>query len=244
MPTTDDILGLPSGAQWLKADLHVHTPASSDMADRSATPEDVVRIAIEKGLDIIGITDHNTAEWCDRVRKAAKGTNLVVFPGVEISTHQGHVLALFDRTVSSSRIDDMLVDVGVPRDKIGSLDVATEKGIVEISTAIAKAEGVAIAAHADGPRGFLKTITVGAVRERAYLASDLWAMEILDASSRMEHQSGNRYPRRMTCLQSSDSHRLDDVASRYSFLKMDERSLSGLKLALIDPRNKGAAVGR
>ena len=68
-------------------------------------------------------------------------------------------------------------------------------------------------------------------------------MEVLDASLRDEYQSGTKpgYPRRMPCLQSSDSwaagadhHQLDGMSYRYSLLKMDERSLSGLKLALID----------
>ena len=77
MPTPNDILSLPSGAQWLKADLHVHTPASADIAEewKTATPADVVRIAIEKSLDIIAVTDHNTAAWCDDVRQAA-GRNI------------------------------------------------------------------------------------------------------------------------------------------------------------------------
>ena len=63
MSTPKDILDLPSGAQWLKADLHVHTPASADIAEKwkAATPADVVRIAIEKGLDIIAVTDQNVA---------------------------------------------------------------------------------------------------------------------------------------------------------------------------------------
>ena len=244
MPTPYDILNLPSGARWLKADLHVHTPASLDMDEKwnTATAADVVRIAIEKGLDMIGITDHNTAAWCDLVRQAAVGTSLTVFPGVEISTPQGHLLALFDSTVPTSYIEDLLVTVGIPRDQFGSLEAATEDGIVDVSAAIGKAGGVAIAAHADGSRGFLKMINVGTERQRTYVAQDLWAMEILDTSSREEHQSGNRYPRRMTCLQSSDCwpkgadrHQLDGMASRYSFLKMDERSISGLKMTLIDP---------
>ena len=244
MPTFDDIQNLSSGARWLKADLHVHTPASLDMDEKwnTATAEDAVRIAIEKGLDLIGITDHNTAEWCDSMRQAAKGTALTVFPGVEISTPQGHLLALFDSNVPASVIEDLLVTVGIPRDQFGSLEAATENGIVDVSTAITRAGGVAIAAHADASRGFLKMINVGAERQRAYLAQDLWAMEILDTSSRNEHQSGTRYDRRMTCLQSSDCwpkgadhHQLDGMASRYSFLKMDEKSISGLKLSLIDP---------
>lgn len=244
MPTPNDLVELPSGAQWLKADLHVHTPASHDIADewKSATPEDVVQIAIEKGLDIIAITDHNTAGWCDSVRQAAEGTELAVLPGVEISTPQGHLLAIFDNDVSSSHIEDCLVSVDILRDKFGSLEVATQEGIVGVSAAIAKFGGVAIAAHADAKRGFLNMITVGAECRRAYLSQDLWAIEILDASSKNQHQSGTYYPRSMTCLQSSDSwgkgadrHQLDGIAYRHSFLKMDEKSLSGLKLALIDP---------
>ena len=115
MPTPIDIMNLPSGAQWVKADLHVHTPASSDIDEKwkTATPADVVRIATEKGLDVIGITDHNTAAWCDLVRLAAAGTDLVVFPGVEISTPQGHLLALFNNDVPSSHIEDLLVTVGI-----------------------------------------------------------------------------------------------------------------------------------
>ena len=244
MSNPNEIINMPSGAQWLKADLHVHTPASSDMDKKwdTATAEDLVRIAIEKGLDVIGITDHNIAAWCDSVCQAAEGTTLTVFPGVEISTPQGHLLALFDSSVPGSKIEDLLVTVGIERDQFGLLDAATQNGIVDVSAAIVKAGGVAIAAHADGNRGFLKVIVVGAERKRAYIAQDLWAMEILDTSSRDEHQSGSRYKRRMTCIQSSDCwpkgadhHQLDGMASRYSFLKMDEKSFSGLKLALIDP---------
>ena len=244
MPTPNDILDLPSGAQWLKVDLHVHTPGSSDMDEAwaSATPADVVTAALEKGLHVIAVTDHNTAAWCDAVRQAASGTALTVFPGVEISTPQGHILAIFNCDVEASKIEDLLVKVGIPRDQFGSLDAATEDGVVDVSASIAKAGGIAIAAHADGKRGFLKMISVGAERQRAYVTQDLWAIEIQDTTLREEHQSGSHYQRRMTCIQSSDSwlpgadkHRLDGIGSRYSFLKMDERSISGLKLALIDP---------
>ena len=244
MPSVAELLESPSGAQWLKVDLHVHTPASSDIAEKwlGATPDDLVRIAIQKGVDVIGITDHNSADWCDGVRMAAENTTLTVFPGVEISTRQGHILALFDTMVPSAQIEDLLVRVGIAREDFGSLHVATAGGIQEVSAEIAKAGGVAIAAHADGNRGFLKTIQVGAERERAYLASALRAIELLDSTARDEHQSGKRYPRSMTCIQSSDSwpegadhHDLDGIAHRHTFLKMGERSLSGLKLALLDP---------
>ena len=174
---------------------------------------------------------------------AASGTSLTVLPGVEITTHQGHILALFDHDVPASRIEDLLVTVGIAREDFGRLDVATDLGIVEVADHIAKAGGVAIAAHIDASRGFMQMINSGPERKRAYAAPNLWAIEIIDASLRDMYQSGTRpgYPRQMPCIQSSDSwaagadhHQLDGMAYRYSLLKMDERSLSGLKMALID----------
>lgn len=243
MPTPDEILALPSGAQWVKADLHVHTPASADIHDKwkNATPEDVVSIAIDKGLELIAVTDHNTAAWCDRVKEAAEGTSLTVLPGVEISTPQGHLLALFGTTVSSADIEDFLVTIGIARSQFGDLDVATQGGVVEVTAAISKAGGIAIAAHAESNKGFLTVIQVGAERERAYMTPDLWALELVHTSTRKQHQSGQRYDRCMTCIQSSDSwyagadhHMLDGIGNRHTFFKMDERTLDGLKLALID----------
>jgi histidinol phosphatase-like PHP family hydrolase len=246
MPTVEEIPKLPSGATWLKADLHVHTSASPDIHDKwkNSTPEDVVRIALEKKLDVIAVTDHNTAAGCDPIRMASKGTRLVVFPGVEISTHQGHLLAIFDPSVDGKQIEDLLVSLGIARADFGSLEAASPKGIVEAAAEIEAAGGVAIAAHIEGERGFLKVIKVGAERQRAYAAPNLRALEITDASLRERYQAGtvSGYERRMACIQASDCwpkgadrHHLDGMATRFSMLKMDERSLSGLKLALIDP---------
>lgn len=89
------------GLRFRKLDLHVHTPASKCYQDDTHTPEDIVRAALEQGLDGIAITDHNTALWVDDVKAVAaeiggKGKTLTVFPGVEISTHEGyHVIAQF-----------------------------------------------------------------------------------------------------------------------------------------------------
>ena len=102
MSSVTAIVGAPLGSEWLKVDLHVHTAGSPDMSEewKSSSPEDVVAIAIAKGLDIIAITDHNTAEWCQPVSEAAQDRPLTVFPGVEISTTEG----LFWRFSMSGRL--------------------------------------------------------------------------------------------------------------------------------------------
>ena len=52
MGIAEDVLSLPAGAGWLKADLHVHTPASRDVAPKwkGVSAETLVALAVEKGL--------------------------------------------------------------------------------------------------------------------------------------------------------------------------------------------------
>jgi len=62
-------------------DLHVHTTAS----DGRCSPAEVVQAALELGLTCIAITDHDTTDGVEEALQAARGTTLLVIPGVEIS---------------------------------------------------------------------------------------------------------------------------------------------------------------
>src|SRR5579864_622062 len=116
-----------SGARFYKADFHIHTPKSSDYKDKAIMPVDVVNGALSKGLDMIAVTDHNSAEWVDVVRAAAKGTKLAVFPGVEITTPLCHLLAVFDLGTPKNVLDDLLSSVGISSDKRGKEDAVSEE---------------------------------------------------------------------------------------------------------------------
>src|SRR5271156_4224284 len=94
-------------ARFWPIDLHVHTPGSSDAKPEAyGSPEDIVQTAIDAGLAAIAITDHNTADWCDCIGTAAEGTTLIVLPGVEISTTEGHLLAIWEQGTSSTVINE------------------------------------------------------------------------------------------------------------------------------------------
>ncbi|SEV82998.1 PHP domain-containing protein [Natrinema salifodinae] len=71
-------------------DLQVHTDASPCS---STPPERVVSAAVDAGLDGIAITDHDTLANVDAVRDAAPAA-LEVISGVEVTTTEGHLLAL------------------------------------------------------------------------------------------------------------------------------------------------------
>lgn len=71
-------------------DLQVHTDASPCS---NASPEAVASTAVERGLDGIAVTNHDTLAGVNAVRAAAP-PELTVISGVEVTTNQGHLLAL------------------------------------------------------------------------------------------------------------------------------------------------------
>jgi hypothetical protein len=74
----------------LKIDLHVHTCYS---CDGFTTLEEVVVNSRRRGLDGVAVTDHGTLAGALQLVKA-KIRGLIVIPGMEIETLQGHMLAL------------------------------------------------------------------------------------------------------------------------------------------------------
>ncbi|MEK3730993.1 MULTISPECIES: PHP domain-containing protein [unclassified Paenibacillus] len=78
-----------------ECDLHTHTRASDGMN----TPEENVRLARERGLAALAITDHDTVAGIEEALLAGERDGLTVVPGVEISTMAGgqdiHVLGYY-----------------------------------------------------------------------------------------------------------------------------------------------------
>jgi len=71
----------------VRIDLHTHSRAS----DGTQSPEELVRAATASGLDVVAITDHDTAEGWDEAEATARETGIALVRGMEISTrHDGH----------------------------------------------------------------------------------------------------------------------------------------------------------
>jgi hypothetical protein len=77
----------------LTFDLHVHTNYSHDGHD---SVEKIIESAIAKKLDGIAICDHDTMEGSYAARKyvADNGLNLIIIPGIEVTTSEGHLIVL------------------------------------------------------------------------------------------------------------------------------------------------------
>ncbi len=86
-------------------DLHVHTNCS----DGSKSPGEIVRLAIENGLNKIAITDHYTLAGIDYAKEIA-GDKLNIIPGIEISAQcpkgkRLHIVGLFVNKSIYSLVD-------------------------------------------------------------------------------------------------------------------------------------------
>ncbi|MEX0912790.1 MAG: PHP domain-containing protein [Gemmatimonadota bacterium] len=69
----------------MRVDLHLHTWVS----DGDLPPAELVRLAAAAGLDVIAVTDHDTAGGVGDALSAAADLPLSVVPGIEISTVWG-----------------------------------------------------------------------------------------------------------------------------------------------------------
>jgi len=116
----------------MKADLHLHTTAS----DGRISPEEIVRLAAQDGVEVIAITDHDTVDGIEAALAAARSfPSLTVIPGVEINTDvphgEVHVLGFFidhtqprlqqrleilrqSRRARARRMLDKLAELGMP----------------------------------------------------------------------------------------------------------------------------------
>ncbi len=75
-------------------DLHSHTTAS----DGSLSPSDLIARAVEKGVDVLAVTDHDGTEGLREAMQAADAQGIILIPGVEISvtwgSHVVHIVGL------------------------------------------------------------------------------------------------------------------------------------------------------
>ncbi|CAG0968625.1 hypothetical protein ANRL3_01349 [Anaerolineae bacterium] len=225
------------GNAFHAVDFHVHTPGSPDFKDKSATPNDIVSAAIRVGLEAIAITDHNTPLWIKLIQDAARNSGLVVFPGVEITTRGGHVIALFDSNESQDVVGEVLIESGIGNKNWGHED-ALGIDIQKVFEVIAGKGGIAIAAHADGPKGFLTTLQQGQARIGAYKDPNLLALEIIEIDQKQKYVEGkdHDYGRSIACIQGSDAHSIDDIGKHRTLLRMHHISLEGVRQAFGEPQ--------
>jgi len=227
------------------------------------SPDDWLLRYMAAEVDCVAVTDHNSGAWVDKLKAAyAKMKEqadagqppegfreLTLFPGVEISGNGGiHVLAIFDPSVSETTITSLLGAIGFPDDLYGFTDsedeaAVTRKSLVDVFEEVLRRKGIPIAAHADNSKGLLqcRKNSTGSVLDAntvrlALAVEGLLAVEWCDPTRHFPecvYQEESRFAK----VLGSDCHSFQGSkvpGSCYTWVKMAQPSLEGLRLALLD----------
>lgn len=231
-----------------RADLHIHT-CLSPCADLEMIPSRIVKKAIEKGLHIIAITDHNSAENVSATKKAAEKTGLTVLAGMEItSSEEVHILALFDDIENVIKLQNIIYENLLPGENdekfFGEQIVVNEKDEVldfnkrlligatsltvhSIVDTIRFLGGLSIASHIDRD-------AFGIISQLGFIPPDLKFdalevspnMPIEEAKKRFEEYSHTPW------VTSSDAHYSNDIGRGSTGFLMHDSTFEELSMAL------------
>lgn len=100
----------------LTCDLHVHTDYSKD---GESSVEEILRQAEAEGLDAIAIADHDSVDGAKKALTIA--SPVLVIPGIEVSTKQGHLLVLGVTEIIPAGLD-VMATVSIAR-RMGALTI-------------------------------------------------------------------------------------------------------------------------
>ena len=230
----------------LRADLHIHT-CLSPCAEREMSPSAVVRQGCARGLDLIAVCDHNSAENVEATARAAEDTGLAVIGGMEISSREEvHVLGIFQDDLSLRSAQEVVYEnlsgrndpeifgeqlVMNERDEVVRhnnrlLIGATALPLEEVVRTIHRFGGLAIAAHVDRP-------SFSIISQLGFIPAGLGLDAVEVCSDELPAMRED-----LAVIRSSDAHRPEEIGSRYtSFLVESPTTLEiGMALRRVEGR--------
>lgn len=185
----------------IHADLHVHTTFSKDSL---ITPKDLVYYAKKRGLNAVAVTDHNQLEGAFKI---AKETDFLVIPGMEVSSRDGHIIAL--------NIQELI-----------------PKGLSAVETVerIHKAGGVAIACH---PYVYFK----GCLRENVcatFDAIEVINARAFPFKNSVKKAEASAKTFGLSRVAGTDAHYGPQIGYAYTVIEAAEPSVEAIAKAIVD----------
>ncbi len=245
----------------VRADLHIHT-VLSPCAEVEMIPPLIVECALDHGLDLIAITDHNASANVCAVMEAATKRGLRVLPGIELQTHEEvHLLCLFDSleqvTKWQSEIDMALPKLRNRAETFGEqyvVDAAgdfvrREERLLLISAdlsldaavkRVCELGGIAFPAHIDRPANGLMALLGFVPPGLSIPALEISANTTAEVARSQFHLDDD-----MPLIQSSDAHWLDAIASGTTEFDIDgPRCVASVTRALLNNHYSTHRVAR
>ena len=233
----------------LFCDLHMHSCLSPCGSD-DMTPSNLCGMAMLKGLQMISLTDHNTARNLPAAKACADAYGLLLIPGMEITTREEvHLLGYFPTVERALAFSEFLrghmpkkknkpslfgnqfvmdEDDNVVAEEDALLIGACDLSLAELVGLIRESEGVPVPAHINrGSNGLL--INLGFVPEDL----NLTAVEVWRGLPCAHTPQEGR-----VVLHSSDAHYLGDILEAEVSIELPERSPA----AFLDYLRRGRPV--
>ena len=229
------------------ADLHIHT-CLSPCAELDMTPLRIIDAAVKKGLDLIAISDHNSAENTEIAMKIAQEKGIKVLPAMEVTSYKGaHVLAIFDsieEVMGMQKIVYKNLPGGINDEKLSSHQVVVNEkdevigfnkrilfGAIGLSLkaivdTIHSFGGIAVASHID------KEI-FSVISQFGFISDDIAfdALEISYNTKRQRAEAVFGEYSSIPWITSSDAHHLNDIGRRTTSFFLEELSFEEIKMA-------------
>jgi predicted metal-dependent phosphoesterase TrpH/predicted ATPase len=152
-----------AGADFVRADLHVHTYADTDPAPEPDLTA-YIEAALRSDVRVLGVTDHNTARFAAAAVEAAKDSEVFVVPGIEVSSHDGHLLGLFPPD-GINRLEEFALPQNLKLKDISATDKHSSRSMLDLAEQIHALGGLAIPAHIDAANGAFERLSGGQLEE-------------------------------------------------------------------------------
>jgi len=225
-------------------DLHIHT-CLSPCAEDDMTPNNIVNMALIKGLDIIAVTDHNSARNLEAVIEVGNRQGLLVIPGMELCTAEEiHLVCLFPALEQARTFENLVYsnlypienreDIFGPQilmdheDNVIGKETRLLSGAckLDVETAIKEVrrlDGVVIPAHIDR-QSYSMLNTLGTIpSEYFFKYLELSKNCSIDKFLNENPSLGPYY-----YIHSSDAHFLGDILEQEVSLDLNDRTIESL----------------
>lgn len=227
----------------------------SPCGDLEMSPVNIVQKAKERGIDILGITDHNSTLHAPLIKELAAKEGILVLMGAEVTTkEEAHCLCFFEDEKKLSEfqkyLDQHLPKIPNDSNKFGYQVVVNEKeeitdeiecllisglnqSIEEIERKVHELEGLFIPAHIN------KTMN-SIISQLGFLPPDLNidALELSQHITKEEFLKKNKYLSKHNFIKSSDAHYIENIGNVWTNFFVEDLTFEEVRKALRSEENR------
>ena len=230
-----------------ETDLHIHT-CLSPCCETRMSPKRIVEQAKLRGLDMIGICDHNSVENVACAKRVGEREGLAVIGGVEVTSQEEvHILAFFDDDKGLFELANLIYEnlPGVNDERVFGQQIvvnehdevlgfnkrlligATVLPLHQIVDRIHSSGGLAIASHVDRE-------SFGIIGQLGFIPEEL-ELDGLEVSPRLslkkaQLEFGEAF--NLPLVTFSDAHTLEDIGKSFTCLLIEEANIKEVRKAL------------